>query len=92
MSKLTAYAISARAWAGGQLSAAARRPKTGGSLRGRARLACVPASRSPAPPARPSSPRPAKTPTRFSLLPPHPRPAQLPGGEAAPLRPAERIR
>lgn len=38
MSKLTAYAISARAWTGGQLSAATRRPKIGGSLRGRTRL------------------------------------------------------
>ena len=87
MSKLTAYAISARAWAGGQLSAATRRPKIGGSLRGRARLAGVPASRSPAPPARPSSPRPTKTPTRFSLRPRTPARLSSPAAKPPPSAP-----
>jgi hypothetical protein len=65
--------ISARAWTGGQLTAATLSPKIDGILRVRARI------HSPAPPARPSSPPRAKTPTRFSLRP------RLPPG-SSPLR------
>ena len=80
VSKLTAYAISASAWAGGQLSAATRRPKIGGSLRGRARLplarpagaALVAASRENPHPllVTPPAPLPSSAPRRRSRPPP----------------------